>query len=147
MQSVLDVASQKSQQGMQALVYMRSRLAEEEEKLQELLSYQQEYQKSLGPGSNMSWSAQSMLSYRTFYDSVGLAIEQQRNQVKQVDLQLQQVNKTWKQLDARCKSLSKTKTRLELLETTAANKTEQKILDEISIRNYIHKGLNSITRQ
>jgi len=147
MQSVLNVANRKAHEGMQALVYMRGRLAEEEEKLQQLVSYQQEYQQSLSAGNSASWSAHSMLSYRNFYESVGVAIEQQRNQLKQVNLQLEQVNQAWKQLDARCQSLDKTKSRLEVLETNEASRVEQKAMDEISIRNYFHNTTNGITRQ
>ena len=131
LQPLLELARQKSRQGIQAIVYMQHRLEEEEEKLLQLKRCQQDY-KFKNTTEKQSVNAISLRSLREFKANVELAILQQSRQLQTVKGQLQTVREQWRQLDARSQSLEKTQEKFRQEECRILDKNEQQEQEEFT---------------
>ncbi|NKB31541.1 MAG: hypothetical protein GKR91_00365 [Pseudomonadales bacterium] len=130
LQPVLDLARQKSREGMQAVAYIQHRLEEEVGKLEQLRVCQKEYNTFDKNDKKQSFNALSLRGLREFNANVEVAIQQQSRQVQAVRLQLQQVREQWRQLDARSQGLEKTQQKIRQEELRLQDRIEQRDQDE-----------------
>ncbi len=128
---VLAVARKRSKDGLQALAYVQAKLAEEQDRLEQLQRCRQEYSNDSESFSNQPVNAQTLQSFRQFKHNVELAIEQQQRQIQTVEGQVSEVRNHWQKLDARSKSLEKTQLRIQAQESEAESRLEQKASEQL----------------
>lgn len=132
LQPVLDLARQKSRQGMQAVAYMQQRLEEEQERLKQLQLCKRENININKNDNKQIFTAHSLRGLREFSANVELAVQQQTRQVETVQEQLRQVRAQWRQLDARSQSLEKTQQRFQQEEMRQLDRIEQREQEEFA---------------
>lgn len=128
---VLAVARKRSKDGLQALAYVQAKLAEEQDRLEQLQRCRQEYKSDSESFANQPVNAQTLQSFRQFKHNVELAIEQQQRQIQTVEGQVSDVRNHWQKLDARSKSLEKTQMRIQAQESAAESRLEQKASEQM----------------
>lgn len=128
---VLAVARKRSKDGLQALAYVQAKLAEEQDRLEQLERAKLEYKSDSDSFSNQPVSAHTLQSFRQFKQNVELAIEQQQRQIQTVEGQVSEVRNHWQKLDARSKSLEKTQLRIQAQESEAESRLEQKNSEQL----------------
>jgi len=132
LQPVLDLARQKSKQGMQAVAYMQQRLDEEKARLEQLKLCQQENKYNSKNELKQIYTADFLRGIREFSANVELAIQQQSRQVETVREQLREVREQWRQLDARSQSLEKTQGKIRQDEIRQLDRQEQRDQEEVA---------------
>lgn len=137
---VLAVARKRSRDGLQALAYVQHKLAEEQDRLEQLERCKAEYKSDKDSFSNQPVNVQTLQSFRQFKHNVEQAIEQQRRQIQAVEGQVSQVRSHWQQLDARSKSLEKTQQRIQVQEAAAESRLEDKNNEQL---HALLRGQNS----
>ena len=134
LQPVLKIAKLKVMQGAKAMAYMSHKLKQENERLEQLQQYQQEYWQGMVDAGRKGITAQNLKLYSTFTQNVDTAIGHQKNQIVHVENQLQQVRQYWQTLDAKHKGLGKMVDKIKLEELKVEQRFEQREMDELQLR-------------
>jgi len=130
MQSVAGIAKNREQNAARVLGQKRKHLEEQNAKLDELLSYREEYAKNTHISGDNGLTARQLNEYRLFLEKLNMAIMQQRERVQQAsdDCDLFQVS--WLKTRTHSKALDKVVEKNKKGEKLEQDKKEQHELDE-----------------
>lgn len=134
LQVVLALAKRKEDEALKAMQASQRNLNQQQEKLQELISYQQEYQQSLRQAFSSGATAANCATYQHFLSQVGGAIEQQNQVIRLAEEQLNNAKLHWQSLYEKQKGMSGLIDRFKDEEDREIDKKEQQMIDELSQR-------------
>lgn len=134
LQVVLELAKRKEDEALKAMQASQTNLNQQNEKLQELVRYQQEYQQALRNAFSSGATAANCATYQHFLSQVGGAIEQQQLVVTLAEEQLDKARKHWQSLYEKQKGMGGLIDRFRDEEDVEIEKKEQKMIDELSQR-------------
>lgn len=134
LQVVLELAKRKEDEALKAMQSSQNNLNQQNEKLQELIRYQQEYQQALRDAFSTGATAANCATYQHFLSQVGGAIEQQQLVVTLAEEQLNKARKHWQSLYEKQKGMGGLIDRFRDEEDLEIEKKEQKMIDELSQR-------------
>lgn len=128
---VAKLAKQREDQATQALAQVRNQLEVEENRLKELELYRQEYLTYLDQQGSNGISMQQWRRTQGFIDQLeDLALRQQQT-IQAWQQREQQVLMKWRELYQRRKNIGQFIDKISIEEAVAADKKEQKQLDEL----------------
>ena len=134
LQVVLELAKRKEDEALKAMQSSQNNLNQQNEKLQELIRYQEEYQQALRDAFSTGATAANCATYQHFLSQVGGAIEQQQLVVTLAEEQLDKARKHWQSLYEKQKGMGGLIDRFRDEEDLEIEKKEQKMIDELSQR-------------
>lgn len=129
-----------------SLASSKTEFKKQENQLEQLKIYKQEYQKQLRERLQNSISANEILDYQYFFSSLDNAIEQQTEIVKQSASQVDISKTNWLNKKREVAKISRIAEKAKAIETDAQQKIEQKISDELNLSRFALKNglLNSL---
>lgn len=131
---VIDMAERAERDAARLFGQGQTQLAQAEVKLGELRQYFGDYQQQWMTQGSQGVSGQWLLNYQRFLSQLESAIAQQQRSVDWHRGNLDKLREQWQQRRARLDGLRKLVERYLLEARTAADKREQKLLDEFSQR-------------
>lgn len=114
-------------------------LARQQERLDKLRSYNEEYQVQLKARFGAGVSATELARFNRFLASLQQAIEQQLQQVALAQHQVEQGQREWTSRHNEVHKLDMLSARLEAREDLHARRAEQRTVDEASLQNHWRK--------
>lgn len=131
LQIVEKLAKQREDQAAQALAQVRAQLESEESRLEELVQYRQEYLNYLDTQGSQGISMQQWHRTQGFIDQLAdLAVRQQQAIATWRQREHQVLDK-WRELHQRRKNIGGYIDKISTEEAIAADKKEQKLIDEL----------------
>ncbi|MCL6414465.1 flagellar export protein FliJ [Aestuariirhabdus sp. Z084] len=129
MDTVLQVTAADEEKAAQLFKQMNARLHEEQQKLEQLQSYQQEYHRQVR--EKQVSSVQQLQQMSQFIGKLSEAINEQQAQIERVNAHMQQLRQHW--ISARGRTMSITQLRENYLteERRWEEQREQKEIDEL----------------
>ena len=109
--------------------FARQEVIKEENQLNGLVQYKEEYQSSITVGS--SPSGQQLEAFHGFFVKLNVAIGQQENRLLEVRQELEVKINEWEKAHGKLKVMSKLITKFEKEEALTESKNEQKIIDDL----------------
>lgn len=131
---VIDMAERAERESAKLFGQGQAQLSQAESKLAELRQYFTDYQQQWLNQGSQGVSGQWLMNYQRFLSQLESAIAQQQRSVDWHRNNLDKVREQWQQRRARLDGLRKLVERYLQEARTAADKREQKILDEFSQR-------------
>ncbi|MBV1877511.1 MAG: flagellar export protein FliJ [Pseudomonadales bacterium] len=129
LQSLVRLAQAKEQAAVKLYIDARAANDLNQQRLQELISYRDEYQQ---PGESNSLSPVLFQSRRVFLGQLCTAIDQQEMQLVNSQAFLEQQQQSWRKLQIKRQSIEKLIAKGALQQAVIASRQEQKELDEIT---------------
>jgi len=124
------IAKSREDNAARELGHSQRRMQEQENKLEELKSYHQEYLDRFAEASRNGMSASQLQEYRAFMCKLETAIDAQKKVVHASHIECSSCKDEWKQKRVRTQALGKVMDRFETTEKKAAESREQKESDE-----------------
>lgn len=131
---VIDMAERAEREAARLFGQGQAQFAQAEAKLGELRQYFNDYQQQWMTQGRQGVSGQWLVNYQRFLSQLESAIGQQQRSVEWHQANLDKLRQQWQQRRARLDGLRKLVERYLLEARTAADKREQKLLDEFSQR-------------
>ena len=131
---VIDLAERAERESAKLFGQGQAQLSQAEGKLGELRQYFADYQQQWLSQGSQGGSGQWLMNYQRFLSQLESAIAQQQRSVDWHRNNLDKLREQWQQRRARLDGLRKLVERYLQEARTAADKREQKILDEFSQR-------------
>jgi len=131
LQIVEKLAKQREDQAAQALAQVRAQLEIEQNRLQELIQYRQEYMNYLEQQGAEGISMQQWRRTQGFIDQLADLAVRQQNAIASWSSREQQVLDKWRSLYQRRKNIGQFIDKISMEEVIAADKKEQKQIDEL----------------
>lgn len=135
MQPVLRIAEIEVDKAGQMVARAAQQLKTEQQKLQQLSDYQQEYGQRMITAGQAGITADQLRMYDRFREQLENALTHQKGRIAQCEAVLENCKKQWQVKDIRHKSLEKLQTRLKRDAAVALQKSEQKNHDEFARRS------------
>ena len=135
MQPVLRIAEIEVDKAGQMVATAAQQLKAEQQKLQQLSSYQLEYGQRMIAAGQAGITADQLRMYDRFREQLENALSHQKDRIAQCEMALENCKKQWQAKDIRHKSLEKLLTRLKRDAAVALQKSEQKNHDEFARRS------------
>lgn len=135
LQPVLKVADLEVKKAARAVAWMQQRVTQEEQKLQQLQLYQEEYHSNLVHDGQRGISAARLQMVSRFSSNIDQAMVQQGQQIAAVKQQYQQVREQWNARDLRHRQLEKMLERIHKQEEAQQHRQEQRNHDEYARRS------------
>lgn len=129
---VLKLEEMKEQEAVRRYAQARSRLAEESQKLQQLVEYSKEYQEMIEERGRAGIAAEQLHSYHHFLNKLSQAISQQQQQLLLVQQEAEQQEQLWLRQRGATINMDNLISRYVADEKLTADRKEQKELDEQS---------------
>lgn len=133
---VVEIVENRERDAAQALGLCRKNVAEQEQRLQELLQYRDEYNQRLLHHTGQGMDARKLHEYQIFLSRLNQAIEQQQQAVHQAVAQCDEKNRHWMEKRSHARAIGKVEQRYRSQEQHEAEKREQKEMDEHALRRY-----------
>lgn len=136
MQVLVDISQRKEEEVAKLLAKDQARLQQDQQKLQELKEYADQYdqQRNL-----LGLSPYLTTNYQHFVERLQQAIQQQAMQVKRSQQQVNMSMKRWQDARAKTKGMDWLKDKSVQEEVAAADKQEQKQIDEFASRMFFER--------
>lgn len=131
LQIIEKLAQQREDQAAKALAQLRAQLDNEQAQLSELDSYRTEYQAYLQRQGSEGLSIVQWRRTQGFIDQLSQVMQQQQEVIRRCHEQESQLLQHWQRLYQRRKSLEQLVERVSLDEFIAADRAEQKAIDEL----------------
>lgn len=131
---VIDMAQTAEREAAGALRQYQGALQQAQQQLQNLQQYRDDYQQQWITKGQAGVSGQWLMNYQRFLSQLEVAIEQQQRSVAWHENNAQSAQATWQQSYARLEGLRKLVQRYREEAQAAADKQEQKLLDEMAQR-------------
>lgn len=125
------LAKQREDQAAAALAQVRAQVAQEQARLGELHSYQQEYAQYLTKQGEKGISMQQWHRTQHFIDQLAGLADRQQSTIASWQQREQQLLETWRQLHQRRQNIAQYIEQISIEEAIAADKAEQKQIDEL----------------
>lgn len=130
---VVSHADKKERQALQAMATCKNELEMELRKTEQLNAYKTEYINKQSQ-KNMTYSSFELQEFKRFIDQLDQTISQQNGIVEMRRQALDHKRKTWQLTRINSKVLHKVVDNLNKAERLEEDKTEQKVMDELSQR-------------
>lgn len=134
LQPVIEMAEEKEREAAARLAKMQRQLQQAEEQLAGLEQYRSDYQQQWIERGQGGVTGEWLMNYQRFLSQLETAIEQQRNSVDWHQQNVAKVREQWQQLYARLEGLKKLVQRYHDQARHAADRQEQKAMDEMAAR-------------
>ncbi|MAL90505.1 MAG: flagellar protein FliJ [Pseudomonas sp.] len=131
---VIEMAEKAEQDAARLLGHGQTQLNQAEAKLGELEQYFRDYQEQWMQQGSQGVSGQWLMNYQRFLSQLESAIAQQQRSVNWYRDNLRKLREQWQQRHARVEGLSKLVESYQREARIAADKREQKLLDEFAQR-------------
>jgi flagellar FliJ protein len=131
---VIEMAEKAEQEAARLLAQGQTQLSQAEAKLGELEQYYSDYQQQWIQQGSQGVSGQWLMNYQRFLSQLESAIGQQQRSVNWYRDNLQKLRQQWHQRHVRVEGLSKLVESYQKEARIAADKREQKLLDEYAQR-------------
>ena len=128
---VVKLAKQREDQATQALAQVRVQLETELKRLEELMTYRQEYQTYLDQQGSAGISMQQWRRTQGFIDQLEDLALRQQNTIASWRAREEQVLAKWRELYQRRKNIGQFIEKISMEEAIAADKKDQKQIDEL----------------
>jgi len=140
MKSIAGIAKSREQNAASILGQKRKHLVEQQNQLDELLSYREDYAKNFHVTGATGLSARQLSEYRVFLEKLNMAINQQQERIKQASDDCDLFQESWLKTRTHSKALDKVVEKNKIIERKEQDKKEQHDLDERVTQ--IHAGKN-----
>lgn len=134
LQVVLALAQRKEDEALKVMQVAQQNLNQQNNKLNELIQYQKEYQQALREAYKGGATAASCATYQHFLSQVGGAIDQQQSVVTLAEEQLNKTRELWRAVHEKQRGMGSLIDRFRDEEDREIDKKEQKMIDELSQR-------------
>lgn len=131
---LVELAQEELEQASAILAGIQQQINLQESQLESLRNYQSEYLKQLT--RKESTTLQQLNTTQAFLDKLNIAIDQQINEITRLEEAAEMAKQTWQEQRIREQSLVKLYEKLEKDHHFQLNKAEQKMLDDLSCRNF-----------
>jgi flagellar FliJ protein len=128
---LLKVAEVREQDAARTLADNRMALQKSKGKLQELLGYRADYAKDMSNSGGLNYGVQ-LQDYRLFLDRLNRAISMQREQINQDGATVEASKQKWQDAHKQLAILNKVTDRTRIADRAAADKRDQKWIDELA---------------
>ncbi len=136
LQPVSRLAKDKEKKDSQSLAAARGELESQQKKLDELLSYKEEYLIDFNRRAQRGVSGAQISQYRQFIVRLDDAIDHQQKLVIQCKTKVQQSVQVWQESRGRAQALENVIDKAENEERKQQDKKEQRQADELAQRNF-----------
>lgn len=126
------IAENKEQLAARKFGLAQKHLAEQQQKLDELKTYHQQYLEQYERSGRGGISVSRLQEYQAFLAKLRLAIEQQTEVVARTHAQNQVIKQDWQKKNTRTRIMSKVVENHQIKERKGADRSEQKIADDRS---------------
>ena len=131
---VIDMAQTAEQEAAGKLRQYKAALQQAQQQLQSLEQYRDDYQQQWINKGQVGVSGQWLMNYQRFLSQLEVAIEQQQKSLAWHENNVRSSQAVWQQTYARLEGLRKLVQRYREEAQKAADKQEQKLLDEMAQR-------------
>jgi flagellar FliJ protein len=135
---IIQLAESEMDQAAKTMIYLRNKLQSEDQQLQSLTEYLDEYAASFS--NSGSFSSMQLISKNAFSDKLIQAIAVQKKQVEESEKMAELAEQEWNQKRIRLKALQALLQRLRKQHQIRLTKQEQRLLDELSAHKYSIKN-------
>lgn len=129
-QPLLDLAHGRVDAATQRLALLRLRWQSQQDKLQQLFTYQEEYRQRLTDAQASGIGMAHMRDFQVFLRKLELAIRQQQSEVQQAQFSWEEYQRTWLEERRKLKTFEILKQRHQRAEAIRENRLEQRDQDE-----------------
>lgn len=136
MQVLVEIAQRKEDEVAKAMAVDRARLNHDQQKLQELKDYAEQYEQQR---NLLGLSPYLTTNYQHFVNRLQQAVQQQEQQVKRSEQQVGMAMKRWQNARAKTKGMDWLKEKSINEENVLADKQEQKQIDEFANRAFFER--------
>ncbi len=134
LEPVIQMAEEKEREAAARLARTQQQLQQAEQQLAGLEQYRNDYQQQWITRGQAGVTGEWLMNYQRFLSQLEIAIEQQRNSVRWHQQNVAKVRVQWQQLYARLEGLKKLVQRYHDQARHAADRQEQKAMDEMAAR-------------
>lgn len=132
--SVVRIAKNSEHDAAVVFGESQTRLQQEQQRLQELMAYRDEYSGRMQSPEGNALSGMKLNEYRMFLNRLNSAIDQQHAVIRQLQAEMENKRASWINKHQRTQALGKVEDRYRLEEDKQRQKLEQKESDEFSGR-------------
>ncbi|WP_020410472.1 flagellar export protein FliJ [Hahella ganghwensis] len=140
LQIVLDLIAREEDQERQLLGQIRTQMQASEDKIEQLIAYQRQYQEDLKSNSASVKSVRHIQTFHVFISRLGTAIEQQQQQSLLLKQKLEAQTGKWQAVYQKKKNMEEHIERCRQEETLEEDRKEQRRLDDAAYRR-AHKNI------
>lgn len=144
LKNIMSMAEKKEKDAANALGYLNTKIAGEEQKRQQLLDYELEYHDKIIETGKAGISGSTLRTYFGFMNKLNDAANQQVGHIADLEQQVDQVQQYWFKTRGKLKAFESLVEKVEQEEAREADKQEQKVLDEFAAQSFIRNRTNSI---
>jgi flagellar FliJ protein len=130
MQFLAGVAKNSEHKAARTLAEKQQQLQQQRDRLQELLSYREEYAVKFQKHGSVGLDVRRLNEYRSFLEKLNLAIEQQRQRINQVSGECHVYQEHWVTTRIHSKAVDKVVDRFQRQDLREEDSREQNELDE-----------------
>ena len=134
LEPVVKHVDNNAQSALQAVAFSQKQLTMQLEILQRLHDYKQDYLTGNGSLGQDSYSAHQLQEFYRFLAQLDETIRQQNQVVEMARRELEIKRQKWQAQRSKSKAMHKVVDRLQASEEQRAQRTEQKMMDEIALR-------------
>lgn len=136
---VVDHVEKNEQTALQAVAFSQQQLQMQQQRLQQLKDYKAEYAARNASGQPVSYSAIELKEFNRFLAQLDETIRQQEQVVVLAAREVEVKRQKWKLTRSRSDAMHKVVDRLQEQEQHQEMKKEQRVMDEIALRNAFNK--------
>ena len=140
MQSVAEIAKNRERDAARVLGQKRQHLQEQRQRLDELVSYREEYARRFQSQGGVGLDARRLHEYRVFLQKLNMAIVQQRDRINQMVGECNIYQESWMNSRVHSKAMDKVVDRCRYDELKKREQQEQKELDERAMQLGLVRG-------
>lgn len=140
---IIELAERRERQAAAQLGQIRDRQAAEEQRLQELQGYRDEYHGTRRPEMQGGMSAAQLVNFKQFAGRLHSAVGQQQQVLEQFARECERLEQRWRHARSRRVALEKLRVRYQEQEARRREKREQHLNDEHAARVFGRRGHES----
>jgi len=133
------MAEKKEQDAANALGYLNTKIANEEQKRKQLMEYEIEYHEQIIETGKTGINGATLRTYFGFMDKLSHAANQQVGHINDLEKQVDQVQQYWFKTRGKLKAFECLVDKAEQQEAADQDKQEQKMLDEFASQAFIRR--------
>jgi len=137
LEKLADINSGYENMALAALATARANFQKQEDQLNQLKIYRDDYRNQLAERMQATTSANEIRDFQYFFASLDDAIDQQTIEVEKAANELEKVEQNWLQSRQEVKKFSQAANNLKQREAAAAEKQSQQDSDELNTSNYL----------
>lgn len=136
MEPIAKLAGQHKQNAAHQLGEARQKASNEDARLKELINYKQEYLAEFQRKGRAGVAGLALRQFQFFVAQLDKAIHQQRERIKGAESNVEQNINNYRLRAGKSQALDNAVDQMRQAETRARDKSEQKLLDELSARQF-----------